>query len=96
MRNKSEKSVESCFRNRKKNQYIEYIWIYIDYIIDLIYIRVNSVLKSIEILSKCSSKNYSYNDEQVKKMLTAIRKELNRAEILFSSGLSKKNKQFKF
>ena len=58
--------------------------------------RVNSVLKSIEILSKCSSKNYSYNDEQVKKMLTAIRKELNRAEILFSSGLSKKNKQFKF
>ena len=58
--------------------------------------RVNSVLKSIEILSKCSSKNYSYNDEQVKKMLTAIRKEMNRAEILFSSGLSKKNKQFKF
>ena len=58
--------------------------------------RLNSVLKSIEILSKCSSKNYSYNDEQVRKMFTAIRKELNRAEILFSSGLSKKNKQFKF
>ena len=48
--------------------------------------RVNKVLKSIESLSKCSSRNYEYNDMQVAKMFKVIKAELRIAEDKFKSN----------
>ena len=57
--------------------------------------RVNKILKSIESLSKCSTRNYSYSEEQVKKMFRAIKTELRLAEDKFKSN-GKSKSRFKF
>ena len=57
--------------------------------------RVDKVLKSIESLSKCSTRNYEYNDLQVKKMFQAIKSELRIAEEKFKSK-GRSNKGFSF
>ena len=48
--------------------------------------RVDKVLKSIESLSKCSTRNYEYTDVQVRKMFKAIKSELRIAEDKFKSS----------
>jgi hypothetical protein len=60
--------------------------------------RVQKILDSIDILSKCANRNnYDYSDQDLKKMMKAIREKLNHAESLFQNELSKNSKQvFKF
>ncbi len=57
--------------------------------------RVNKVLKSIESLSKCSTRNYEYSREQVNKMFKAIKAELRIAEDKFKPS-SKSKSGFRF
>ena len=57
--------------------------------------RVNKVLQSLASLSKCSSRNYEYSDEQVNKMFRAIKAELKITEDKFKSS-KKKKKGFTF
>ena len=57
--------------------------------------RVNKVLKAIESLSKCSTRNYEYNDVQVTKMFKAIKAELRITEDKFKSN-GKSKGGFKF
>lgn len=57
--------------------------------------RVNKVLQALVSLSNCSSRNYEYSDEQVKKMFRAIKTELKATEDKFRSNGEKKER-FKF
>ncbi len=45
--------------------------------------RVTRVINAINSLSKCSSRNYKYTDQQVNKMIKAIKLELRMAEDKF-------------
>jgi len=46
-------------------------------------LRVTRVINAINSLSKCSSRNYKYTDQQVNKMIKAIKLELRMAEDKF-------------
>ncbi len=57
--------------------------------------RVENVLKHMERLSNCSNKNnYDYTDEDVKKMITAIKEKLRYLETAFAQNSAKENKNF--
>ena len=57
--------------------------------------RVDRVIKSIQSLSKCSTRHYKYSEKQVNKMFRAIKTELRVAEDKFrTNGKSKSG--FKF
>jgi hypothetical protein len=50
--------------------------------------RTNSVIERIRVLSNCSNRYaYEYYDEDVRKMFSAIEKELKAARAKFESGL---------
>ena len=56
--------------------------------------RTNKTLDSIRLLSNCSNKvNYEYTDEDVKKIFTAIERELKSAKNMFL-GIEAKEDRF--
>lgn len=59
--------------------------------------RVSKTLQDIRSLSKCSNRNnYEYSEQDVSKMLKAIRDELKIMETLYRRNLNKKSDHFKF
>lgn len=59
--------------------------------------RVDNILKNIRSLSKCSNtNNYEYNEEDVSKMIKAIRDEIKTMETLYKKNLSNNSKTFNF
>ncbi|HLF64578.1 MAG TPA: hypothetical protein VI603_12530 [Saprospiraceae bacterium] len=60
--------------------------------------RVQYVLNKLELLGNCSNRNnYQYEPEDVRKMFSAIRDALKRAEAKFDGELTKHDKtKFKF
>lgn len=59
--------------------------------------RVDNILKGIRSLSKCSNtNNYEYNEEDLNKMLKAIREELKTMETIYKKNLSKNTDTFNF
>ena len=59
--------------------------------------RVDNVINNIRSLSKCSNKNnYSYEKEDVTKMIKAIKDEIKIMETLYRKNLSDKNDKFNF
>jgi|TARA_B100001964_G_scaffold233282_1_gene290289 hypothetical protein len=58
--------------------------------------RVTRVINAINSLSKCSSRNYKYTDQQVNKMLRAIKLELRIAEDKFKNHGKNGSTKFKF
>jgi len=59
--------------------------------------RVDNILKGIRSLSKCSNtNNYEYNQEDLNKMIRAIRDELKTMETIYKKNLSKNTDTFNF
>lgn len=59
--------------------------------------RVDNILKGIRSLSKCSNtNNYEYNEEDLNKMIRAIRDELKTMETIYKKNLSKNTDTFNF
>ena len=55
--------------------------------------RVDAVIKNLRTLGNCSnSNNYEFTEEEVNKMLRAIKEEVRVVETLFRKSLSKSNK----
>ncbi|MFA5011121.1 MAG: hypothetical protein WC644_04125 [Ignavibacteria bacterium] len=56
--------------------------------------RTQRILDSLDLLSNCSNRsNYDFNDDDVKKMFTAIREKIKSVEAIFDREL---NKQIKY
>ena len=59
--------------------------------------RVQKILDNLESLSKCSNRNnYDYSDEDVNKMLKAIKEQVRNLELCFSDRTKNKTKTFEF
>lgn len=59
--------------------------------------RVDNILKDIRSLSKCSNtNNYEYNEEDLNKMIKAIREELKTMETIYKKNLKDENTTFNF
>ena len=59
--------------------------------------RVQKVLDEMENLSKCSNKgSYEYTDEEVKKMMRAIREKVKFLDVAFNSGTKSSKQTFEF
>jgi hypothetical protein len=60
--------------------------------------RVNKVILALQSLQKCSNTyNYEYNEDDVRKMLQAIRQQTEELKAAFDKGVSKRKiKSFKF
>lgn len=59
--------------------------------------RVDNILKGIRSLSKCSNtNNYEYNEEDLNKMLKALREELKTMETIYKKILIKNTDTFNF
>jgi len=58
--------------------------------------RVTRVINAINSLSKCSSRNYKYTDQQVNKMIKAIKLELRMAEDKFRNHGKNGSTSFNF
>jgi len=51
--------------------------------------RTNKILKMIDLLGNCANKNYyDYTDEDIKKIFTAIDRELKIAKVKFSEAVN--------
>jgi|TARA_Y100000310_G_C20658458_1_gene803299 hypothetical protein len=59
-------------------------------------VRVIRVIKAIESLQKCSSRNYEYTDSQVNKMMKAIKESIRICEISFKNNGKNGSKTFTF
>ena len=59
--------------------------------------RVDNILKGIRSLSKCSNtNNYEYNEEDLNKMIKAIREELKIMETVYKKNLTNNTDTFNF
>jgi len=59
--------------------------------------RVNKVILSLQSLQKCSNTyNYEYSEDDVRKMITTLRKQLDELKASFDKGLIKNKEEFKF
>lgn len=59
--------------------------------------RVDNVIKDIRSLSKCSNaNNYEYSEEDLNKMLKAIKGELKTMEALYRKNLKSNKETFNF
>lgn len=53
--------------------------------------RTNKIISMIKLLGNCSNKsNYSYTDEEVKKIFSAIEQELRNSKMKFNEANNKK------
>ena len=58
--------------------------------------RTNKILEQIRLLGNCSNKhNYSYTDEDIKKIFSVIENELKEAKIKFTSQVNKEKFKLK-
>lgn len=58
--------------------------------------RTNKILEQIRLLGNCSNKhNYSYTDEDIKKIFSVIENELKEAKIKFTSQANKEKFKLK-
>lgn len=58
--------------------------------------RTNRILEQIRLLGNCSNKhNYSYTDEDIKKIFSVIENELKEAKIKFTSQANKEKFKLK-
>ncbi len=59
--------------------------------------RVQKVLDDLDSLSKCANKStYVYTDEEVRKMMRAIREKIKFLDAAFNSGAKSGKQTFKF
>lgn len=59
--------------------------------------RVENILKGIRSLSKCSNvNNYEYDEEDLNKMVKAIKEELKTMEIQYKKNLTNNTESFNF
>lgn len=59
--------------------------------------RVENILKGIRSLSKCSNpNNYEYNEEDLNKMVKAIKEEIKTMETLYKKNLKDNSDSFNF
>jgi hypothetical protein len=59
--------------------------------------RVNRAISALLSLQKCSNTyNYEYSEEDVRKMITTLRKQLDELKMSFDKGLIKNKGEFKF
>ena len=59
--------------------------------------RVDNILKGIRSLSKCSNvNNYEYNEDDLNKMVKAIKQELKTMETLYKENLKSNTESFNF
>jgi (p)ppGpp synthase/HD superfamily hydrolase len=59
--------------------------------------RVQKVLDDLESLSKCANKGtYEYTDEEVRKMLRAIKEKVRFLDVAFNSGAKSGKQTFEF
>ena len=59
--------------------------------------RVQKVLDSMESLSKCANKsNYEYSDEDVSKLLKAVKEQMKMLELSYTEKSKSKSKTFSF
>jgi hypothetical protein len=59
--------------------------------------RVQKVLDDLESLSKCANKStYEYTDEEVRKMMRAIREKVKFLDVAFTSGAKSGKQTFEF
>jgi hypothetical protein len=59
--------------------------------------RVQNILEGIKSLSKCSNtNNYYYEEEEINKMLRAIKEELKIMEIMYKKNFSNRERDFEF
>lgn len=59
--------------------------------------RVNRVIITLQSLQKCSNTyNYEYSEDDVRKMITTLRKQLDELKASFDKGLIKNKGEFKF
>lgn len=59
--------------------------------------RVQKVLDSMESLSRCANRNnYEYSDEDVNKLLKAIKEQMRTLELSFTEKSKSKSKTFSF
>ena len=59
--------------------------------------RVQKVLDSMESLSRCANRNnYEYSDEDVNKLLKAIKEQMRTLELSFTEKSKGKSKTFSF
>jgi hypothetical protein len=59
--------------------------------------RVQKVLDSMESLSKCANRsNYEYSDEDVSKLLKAIKEQMRMLELSYTEKSKSKSKTFSF
>ncbi len=59
--------------------------------------RVEAVIKSLRLLSNCSNiNNYDYNEEDINKMLRAIKEQMKITETMFKKHLTNPSNKFNF
>ena len=59
--------------------------------------RVQKVLDSMESLSKCANRNnYEYTDEDVSKLLKAVKEQMRMLELSYTEKSKSKSKTFSF
>ena len=59
--------------------------------------RVNKVISAMISLQKCSNKySYEYNEDEVKKMIQALKEKFEELKKSFEKGVKKEEKIFKF
>jgi len=59
--------------------------------------RVQKLIVDLESLSKCANKNsYEFNEDDVVKMITTIKKKLKSVEDIFNHNLDKSSSEFRF
>ena len=59
--------------------------------------RVENILKGIRSLSKCSNiNNYEYDEEDLNKMVKAIKQELKTMEALYKKNINNNTESFNF
>ena len=58
--------------------------------------RTNKILEQIRLLGNCSNKhNYSYSDEDIKKIFSVIENELREAKLKYTSQVNKERFKLK-
>ncbi|ARV11726.1 hypothetical protein BTO09_04925 [Gilvibacter sp. SZ-19] len=59
--------------------------------------RVDNILKGLRSLSKCSNlNNYEYNEDDINKMIKAIKDEVKTMETLYRKNLKSNTESFNF
>ena len=59
--------------------------------------RVNRVILALQSLQKCSNTyNYEYSEEDIRKMMASLRKQMDELKMSFDKGVMKGNQKFKF